>query len=121
MKARLQQSHLAVVTAELRLERMVVRSPISGRVLSVQSRPGQRLSGINPHSEQGSSSVVSLYDPAMLQIRVDVRLEDVPQVQIGQPALIETAALANSISGCSVSGSSISSSGLNPELGNVIN
>jgi len=99
MKARLQQSHLAVKTAELRLERMVVRSPISGRVLSVQSRPGQRLSGINPHSEQGSSSVVSLYDPAMLQIRVDVRLEDVPQVQIGQPALIETAALANSISG----------------------
>ncbi len=99
MKARLQQSHLAVKTAELRLERMIVRSPISGRVLSVQSRPGQRLSGINPHSEQGSSSVASLYDPAMLQIRVDVRLEDVPQVQIGQPALIETAALAESIPG----------------------
>ncbi|QDS97054.1 HlyD family efflux transporter periplasmic adaptor subunit [Adhaeretor mobilis] len=99
MKARLQQTQLAVETAELRLQRMVVRSPIAGRVLSVQSRPGQRLSGINPHSEQGSSSVVSLYDPAMLQIRVDVRLEDVPQVLIGQPALIETAVLANSIQG----------------------
>lgn len=99
MKARLQQTRLAVETAELRLQRMVVRSPISGRVLSVQSRPGQRLSGINPHSEQGSSSVVSLYDPAMLQIRVDVRLEDVPQVLIGQPALIETAVLANPIQG----------------------
>jgi len=99
MKARLQQTRVAVETAELRLQRMVVRSPISGRVLSVQSRPGQRLSGINPHSEQGSSSVVSLYDPAMLQIRVDVRLEDVPQVLIGQPALIETAVLANPIQG----------------------
>lgn len=98
-KARAEQAKLAVETAELRLERMAVRSPISGRVLSVAARPGQRLSGVNPHSEQGSSAVVSLYDPAMLQVRVDVRLEDVPQVQIGQPALIETAALSAPITG----------------------
>lgn len=98
-KARAEQAKLAVETAELRLERMAVRSPISGRVLSVAARPGQRLSGVNPHSEQGSSAVVSLYDPAMLQVRVDVRLEDVPQVQIGQPALIETAALSAPIKG----------------------
>jgi hypothetical protein len=35
----------------------------------------------------------------MLQVRVDVRLEDVPQVVIGQPAQIETAAIASPIEG----------------------
>jgi multidrug efflux pump subunit AcrA (membrane-fusion protein) len=39
-----------------------------------------------------SSSVVTLYDPARLQVRADVRLEDVPRVQPGQPVKIETPA-----------------------------
>jgi multidrug efflux pump subunit AcrA (membrane-fusion protein) len=98
-KARADQTRLEIEVAELCLQRMTVRSPITGRVLSLEARPGQRLSGINPHSEQGSSAVVSLYDPASLQVRVDVRLEDVPQVQLGQPAQIETAALSEAIAG----------------------
>ena len=98
-RAQAEQTALAVEAAELRLQRMTVISPISGRVLSLEARPGRRLSGINPHSEQGSSAVVSLYDPASLQVRVDVRLEDVPQVQLGQPTQIETAALTKSIAG----------------------
>jgi multidrug efflux pump subunit AcrA (membrane-fusion protein) len=40
-----------------------------------------------------SSTVVSLYDPASLQVRADVRLEDVPRVQPGQPVRIETPAV----------------------------
>jgi len=98
-KARCEQAKLGIETAELRLERMTVRSPISGCVMSLIARPGQSLTGINPHSAQGSSAVVSLYDPNRLQVRVDVRLEDVPQVQIGQPAIIETAALSAPIAG----------------------
>ncbi len=98
-ESRAEQTRLAVEAAELQLERMTVRSPIAGRVLSLEARPGQRLSGINPHSSQGSSAVVGLYDPQSLQVRVDVRLEDVPQVQLGQPALIETAALPAPIAG----------------------
>ncbi len=93
------QARLAVESAQLNLERMTVRAPIAGRILSVEARPGQRLSGNNPLAEQGSSAVVSLYDPAMLQVRVDVRLEDVPQVQVGQPATIQTAALSEPIAG----------------------
>ena len=54
---------------------------------------------MDPISEQNSSAVVSLYDPKSLQVRVDVRLEDVPQVQIGQPVAIETAALAKPLTG----------------------
>ena len=98
-KAVAEQARLAVETAQLNLERMTVRAPIAGRVLSLEARPGQRLSGnnrltsANPPVEQGASAVVGLYDPAMLQVRVDVRLEDVPQVQVGQPATIRNGSL----------------------------
>ena len=100
-----EQARLAVETAQLNLERMTVRAPIAGRILSLEARPGQRLSGnnrltsANSPVEQGASAVVGLYDPAMLQVRVDVRLEDVPQVQVGQPATIQTAALSQPITG----------------------
>ena len=40
-----------------------------------------------------------MYDPQRLQIRVDVRFEDVPKVRLGQPVEIDNAALARPISG----------------------
>jgi hypothetical protein len=43
--------------------------------------------------------VVTLYDPAMLQVRADVRLEDIPQVTAGQPVRIETAAVGSPLAG----------------------
>ncbi|QDV78314.1 efflux RND transporter periplasmic adaptor subunit [Botrimarina mediterranea] len=95
--ARLDQTRLRVEVAELTMARMIVRSPIDGCVLSLDARPGQWLSGIG--SAQGTSAVAGLYDPQSLQVRVDVRLEDVPQVLIGQPAQIETAALGAPIEG----------------------
>ena len=99
VQARAERTQLAVEAAELQLERMTVRSPINGCVLSLDARPGQWLSGVGSPATQGSSAVVGLYDPKTLQVRVDVRLEDVPHVQIGQPAQIETAALPAAIVG----------------------
>ncbi|MCU0879705.1 MAG: efflux RND transporter periplasmic adaptor subunit [Pirellulaceae bacterium] len=98
-EARLSQARLAVETAQLRLERMTIRSPIAGRVLSLTSQPGQRVMGINAASERDASTVVTLYDPNQLQVRVDVRLEDVPLVQVGQPVQISTAAAKESLAG----------------------
>lgn len=98
-QARCQQAQLSVDVAQLNLERMIIRAPISGRILSLDCRPGKRLAGLDPVSEQNSSAVVSLYDPKCLQVRVDVRLEDVPQVQIGQPVEVSTAALAKPVIG----------------------
>jgi RND family efflux transporter MFP subunit len=98
-EARLNQARLAVETVELRLERMTVRSPIDGRVLSLTSQPGQRLMGINAASERDASTVATLYDPNHLQVRVDVRLEDVAQVQVGQPVQISTAAVKDPLVG----------------------
>ncbi|MEQ8846815.1 HlyD family efflux transporter periplasmic adaptor subunit [Botrimarina sp.] len=97
-RARLDQSRLRVDMAELRLERMEVRSPIDGCVMSVLAQPGQWLAGAVDSAGHGGA-VAELYDPKMLQVRVDVRLEDVPHVVVGQPAQIETAALAEPISG----------------------
>ena len=98
-EARRDQAKLCVETARNNLERMFVYAPISGRVLTVDAQRGKRLMGMDPASEQNASAVVSLYDPRSLQVRVDVRLEDVPHVQIGQPVEIETAALAKPIVG----------------------
>ncbi len=91
-EARVRQAQLAVDTARLRLERMVVRAPTAGRVLTLLGRPGTRLMGLSPGSMHDASTVVSLYDPALLQVRADVRLEDVPRVRPGQAARIETPA-----------------------------
>ncbi len=91
-QARRQQAQLAVQATQLTLDRMTVRAPISGRVLSVDARPGQRLVGPDAESEHGSGAIATLYDPASLQVRVDVRLEDIPQVNVDQAVKIETAA-----------------------------
>jgi len=98
-KSRLRRAELKVRTAELQLERMTVRAPVAGRVLSILATPGKRLAGLDPLSEQGASAVVALYQPTHLQIRVDVRLEDISQVQLGQPVEIETAALQEPLLG----------------------
>ena len=55
--------------------------------------------GLSPASERDASAVVSLYDPKQLQVRADVRLEDVPQAQLGQPVQITTAALPTPLAG----------------------
>lgn len=98
-EARLEQARLAVETAQLRLERMTVKAIISGRVLALHAQPGKRLMGMTAASERDASAVVSLYDPKHLQIRADVRLEDVPHVLPGQPVEIQTAAAKDVIHG----------------------
>ncbi|MEX2027244.1 MAG: efflux RND transporter periplasmic adaptor subunit, partial [Pirellulaceae bacterium] len=98
-EAKLTQASLAGDSAKLRLERMTVRSPIAGRVLALNAQPGQRLMGLNAASDRDASTVAALYDPQQLQVRADVRLEDVPQVQIGQPVQISTAAARQPLNG----------------------
>ncbi len=91
-RARLRQAKVACDAAKLKLERMEIKAPASGRVLALVARPGMRLTGLNPGSLHDSSTVLTLYDPANLQARVDVRLDDVAKVFPGQKARIESAA-----------------------------
>ena len=98
-EAKLRHAELAVETVKLRLERMIVKAPIKGRVLGLNAQPGRRLMGINAASERDASTVVTLYDPQQLQIRADVRLEDVRQITLGQPVQITTAATSETMQG----------------------
>lgn len=85
--------------AKLGKERTIIRAPINGHILGLTSRPGSRLMGLSPAAMVDSSTVVTMYDPKQLQVRADVRLEDVSRVQIGQEVEIETPAAASPIKG----------------------
>jgi hypothetical protein len=54
---------------------------------------------MGPIPNADGSTVVTMYRPEMLQVRVDVRFEDIPKVNLGQPVLIKNPALKEPISG----------------------
>ena len=93
------EAKLQVRQAELASERNTVRAPMDGRILRLVASPGSRVMGLETTAGQSSSTVVEMYDPQRLQVRVDVRLEDVPMVTPGQPVEIETASSTEVIHG----------------------
>ncbi len=98
-QARLEEANVALERARLDLKRMTVRAPVAGRVLRLIAYPGTRVMGLEANAGQSSTTVVELYDPTSLQLRADVRLEDVPLVAPGQKVRISTASLKESIEG----------------------
>jgi len=98
--ARVKQAEVVVAEARLRQERMTVRSPIAGRVYQLVAEPGTTLAGSAAHMTGGDgSTVVTLYRPDKLQVRVDVRFEDLPKVALHQPVKIDNPALQSPIPG----------------------
>ncbi len=97
--AYLNEAKLQVRLAELALDRNTIRAPMSGRILRLVASPGTRVMGLEANAGQSSSTVVEMYDPQTLQVRADVRLEDVPLVSQGQPVKIETASAPGEIRG----------------------
>ena len=100
--ARVAQAGVIVAEAKLRLDRMTVRSPIGGRIFQLIADPGARIggsSGMTQMAGHDGSTVVTLYRPDMLQTRVDVRFEDIPQVHLNQPVKIDNPALSSPLAG----------------------
>jgi RND family efflux transporter MFP subunit len=93
------EAKLQVRQAELMLERCTVRAPMDGRILRLITSPGSRVMGLEATAGQSSSTVAEMYDPQNLQVRADVRLEDVPMVTKGQPVEIQTASSSQVIHG----------------------
>lgn len=93
------EAGLQLEQAHLTLQRMIIRSPIHGRVLRVTAFPGSRVMGLAGGADQNANTVVELYDPTSLQVRADVRLDDVPRVLVGAPVKIDTASSEKSIQG----------------------
>lgn len=85
-EAMLARARATLDEAQLRLARMEVRSPSAGVVMSRLVEPGSKvmLAADDPRSAQ----VLRLYDPARLQVRVDVPLADAAQIGVGQEAEI---------------------------------
>lgn len=99
-QALLEQARVAVAEAQLRVDRMTVRAPIAGRVFELIAPPGARIGGGMTHREgHDGSTVVTLYRPDMLQVRVDTRFADIPKVRLGQLVKIESPAVAEPLMG----------------------
>lgn len=81
-QAALARSETELAEAQLRMDRMTIRSPIDGYVMRRLKSPGDKvmLSMDDPHS----SHLLHIYDPASIQVRVDVPLADAAQVVVGQ-------------------------------------
>lgn len=98
-EAQVQQAKTIRDAARLKLERTEVRTRTAGNILALVAKPGGRLMGINQAAAHDASTVVTMYDPKNLQVRADVRLDDVPQVLTGQAVRIETPASPVPLSG----------------------
>jgi len=94
-----QQARAARDAARLKVERTEVKARTAGHVMALVAKPGSRLMGINQAAAHDASTVVTMYDPKSLQIRADVRLDDVPQVITGQAVRIETPASPTPLTG----------------------
>jgi len=81
-KAEVEQAEALAAEAQLRLDRMNVRSPVSGIVMTRLAVPGSRL--MTDMEGEFSANALHLYDPNRLQVRVDVPLVDAAKVGIDQ-------------------------------------
>lgn len=98
--ARVAQMKVAVAEAKLQLSRMTIVAPIDGRVFQLIAHPGARIGGGTTQSpNHDGSTVVTMYRPDLLQVRVDVRFEDLPKLHLHQPVEIDNPALSTPIMG----------------------
>jgi HlyD family secretion protein len=98
--ARAEQAKVVVAEAKLRLDRMTIVAPVDGRIFRLIAHPGARIGGgMTQMAGHDGSTVVTMYRPEMLQVRVDVRFEDIPDVSPKQPVQINNAALSAPLKG----------------------
>ena len=98
--SRVAAAGVKVAEARLQLDRMTIIAPVTGRVYQLVAAPGSRI-GVGMTQMQGfdDSTVVTMYQPDRLQVRVDVRFSDLPQVVVNQPVQINNPALSKPLSG----------------------
>lgn len=84
--ASVQSAQVRVAEAQLRLDRMKLKSPADGIVMARLVAPGSKLMlGMDsPHS----THAIHLYQPEALQVRVDVPIVDAAVVGVGQRAVV---------------------------------
>lgn len=86
---------IEVEKAKLALARTTITAPADGRVLRLLAAPGQKK--MLQDNDMESSTIAILYQPARLQVRVDVPLADAAGLQIGQQARIRCSLLPDKV------------------------
>ncbi|MBX3741031.1 MAG: efflux RND transporter periplasmic adaptor subunit [Akkermansiaceae bacterium] len=86
MLAKVHTAEAALEKAKLMHSRTRITAPVDGRVLRLTAAPGQKKMLIM--EEEDSSTIAVLYDPAHLQVRVDVPLADAAGLSVGQKAKV---------------------------------
>lgn len=84
-QANLEQKQAELALAKSKLEYTSVQSPVDGVVMERFVTPGTFIHADNP-------KIVSIYDPEDLQVRVDVRQENIGNVYLGQKVSVTTEA-----------------------------
>jgi len=95
VEAREREQAVACEEAELALHRTSIRSPVAGVVLARLVEPGTRISMESASAMMGA--VVRIYNPAKLQVRVDVPISEAAKVGLGTDAQIVTEALPDRV------------------------
>lgn len=72
--------------AALSVARLEIRAPVAGVVIHRQVEPGMMVPASGP--SEMTSHILSLYDPAKLQVRTDVPLADAAKIGVGTKARI---------------------------------
>jgi multidrug efflux pump subunit AcrA (membrane-fusion protein) len=99
-EAAVAQAVVATAEANLRLERMTLYAPVTGRILTIVAVPGTRLMTDGAQTDMADpSTVVTMYRPDALQARVDVRFDDATAVTLGQEVEISSPALEKPLHG----------------------
>jgi RND family efflux transporter MFP subunit len=98
--SRVAAAGVKVAESRLQLDRMTIIAPATGRVYQLVVAPGSRIgAGMIQMQGHDGSTVVTMYQPERLQVRVDVRFSDLPQVVVNQPVQINNPALPRPLSG----------------------
>ena len=100
-ESQLKQAGVAVAEAQLRLDRMTIVAPVAGRILDLMAAPGMQVmsGGLSLDEDRDGGTVVTMYQPDKLQVRIDVRFEDLPRVGRDQPVQIDTPAWPEPLTG----------------------
>jgi multidrug efflux pump subunit AcrA (membrane-fusion protein) len=95
LESTVKSAEVDVSIAQLALDRTKIVSPIDGRVLRLLAAPGQKKRlGMD---DADSSTIAILYDPAHVQVRVDVPLADAAGLQVGQLARVHCSLLPDTV------------------------
>lgn len=95
IQSQIKGAEIDLEKAELAYKRTRIHAPVDGRILALKAAPGaKKMVGMD---EEDSSTIAILYDPAHLQVRVDVPLADAAGLSVGQSAKIRCNLLPDEI------------------------